>query len=66
MGHDIESGEEIQDAIKDLAGTHVANIIPNHEANCRLGTMHGISNWHEWAWPDEEEEAGYILARSLP
>ena len=28
--------------------------------------MHGISNWHEWAWPDEEEEAGYILARSLP
>ena len=31
MGHDIESGEEIQDAIKDLAGTHVANIIPNRE-----------------------------------
>ncbi|CAG8831418.1 16890_t:CDS:2, partial [Racocetra persica] len=43
IGHDIESGEEIQDAIKDLAGTHVANIIPNRE-----------------------EEAGYILARSLP
>lgn len=31
MGHDIESGEEIQEAIKDLAGTHVANIIPNRE-----------------------------------
>ncbi|CAG8820309.1 1432_t:CDS:2, partial [Racocetra persica] len=31
MGHDIESGEEIQEAIKDLAGTHVANIMPNRE-----------------------------------
>ncbi|CAG8830544.1 21580_t:CDS:2, partial [Gigaspora rosea] len=31
MGHDIESGEEIQEAIKDLAGTHVANIMPNCE-----------------------------------
>ncbi|CAG8761792.1 27443_t:CDS:1, partial [Racocetra persica] len=30
MEHDIESGEEIQDAIKDLAKTHIANIIPNH------------------------------------
>ncbi|CAG8783405.1 21777_t:CDS:2, partial [Gigaspora rosea] len=31
MGHDIESGEEIQEAIKDLAGTHIANIMPNRE-----------------------------------
>ncbi|CAG8500882.1 13465_t:CDS:2 [Racocetra fulgida] len=31
MGHNIESGEEIQEAIKDLAGTHVANIMPNCE-----------------------------------
>ncbi|CAG8797574.1 12452_t:CDS:2, partial [Dentiscutata erythropus] len=29
--HDIELGEEIQEAIKDLAGTHVANIMPNRE-----------------------------------
>ncbi|CAG8491611.1 12151_t:CDS:2 [Cetraspora pellucida] len=65
MGHDIELGEEIQDAIKDLTETHNANIIPNREANCKLGTMHRISNWHEWAWPDEKEEAGYILARLL-
>ncbi|CAG8619951.1 11046_t:CDS:2, partial [Scutellospora calospora] len=66
FGYDIKSGEEIQEAIKDLAGTHVANIIPNREANFKLGTIHRISNWHEWTWPDEEEEAGYILARSLP
>ncbi|CAG8587848.1 9836_t:CDS:2 [Gigaspora rosea] len=66
MGHNIESGEEIQEAIKDLAGTRVANIIPNREANSKLKTIHGISNWHEWNWPDEGEEARYILARSLP
>ncbi|CAG8551366.1 2642_t:CDS:2, partial [Scutellospora calospora] len=65
MGHDIELGKEIQEAIKDLAGTHVANIIPNHETNSKLRTIHRISNWHEWTWPDEREEAGYILARSL-
>ncbi|CAG8772883.1 780_t:CDS:1, partial [Dentiscutata erythropus] len=28
--------------------------------------IHRISNWHEWTWPDEGAEAGYILARSLP
>ncbi|CAG8653922.1 1336_t:CDS:2 [Racocetra fulgida] len=31
MCHNIESGEKIQEAIKDLAGTHVTNIMPNCE-----------------------------------
>ncbi|CAG8761817.1 15160_t:CDS:2, partial [Dentiscutata erythropus] len=31
-----------------------------------LGTIAGIRNWHEWSWPDNETEAGYIYARSLP
>ncbi|CAG8799726.1 5973_t:CDS:1, partial [Dentiscutata erythropus] len=34
--------------------------------NSKLGTIHEIFSWHEWAWPDEEEEVRYILARSLP
>ncbi|CAG8569229.1 15627_t:CDS:2, partial [Dentiscutata erythropus] len=38
MGCDIESGEEIQDAIKDLAGTHIANIIPNCEDQNKSNT----------------------------
>src|ERR1043165_1221792 len=29
LGYDITSGENIEDAIKDLAGTHVAYIQPN-------------------------------------
>ena len=29
LGYDITSGENIEDAIKDLAGTHVAHIQPN-------------------------------------
>lgn len=32
----------------------------------RLGTIVGISNWNEWRWPIEGDEAGYILARALP
>ncbi|CAG8744191.1 24419_t:CDS:1, partial [Gigaspora rosea] len=31
-----------------------------------LETIEGIRNWHEWSWPDNETEAGYIYARSLP
>jgi hypothetical protein len=26
----------------------------------------GISNWNEWAWPVEDEHAGYIKARAIP
>ncbi|CAG8653372.1 2013_t:CDS:1, partial [Racocetra fulgida] len=30
-----------------------------------LETIAGIWNWHEWSWPNNETEAGYIYARSL-
>ena len=26
----------------------------------------GISNWFEWTWPVEGENAGYIKARAIP
>lgn len=32
----------------------------------KFGTIVGISNWNEWKWPIEGNEAGYILARALP
>jgi hypothetical protein len=25
-----------------------------------------ITNWNEWAWPDEEGEQGFIYTRPLP
>jgi hypothetical protein len=29
-------------------------------------TIPGISNWFEWSWPIEGENAGYIKARAIP
>jgi len=29
LGCELESGEDIEKAIKDIAGTHVANLAPN-------------------------------------
>ena len=31
-----------------------------------MGTIQGITNWSEWAWPTEADDAGYIYARALP
>ncbi|CAB5393610.1 unnamed protein product [Rhizophagus irregularis] len=68
LGYDITSGENIEDAIKDLAGTHVAHIQPNHSQDRKstLGTIQGITNWAEWVWPNDTDEAGYIYGRVLP
>ncbi|RHZ85233.1 hypothetical protein Glove_69g36 [Diversispora epigaea] len=70
LGFDITSGENIKDAIKDLVGTYVAHIQPdrsqNQVINKKLGTIQGITNWAEWMWPIEENDAGYIYGRALP
>jgi hypothetical protein len=29
-------------------------------------TIPGVSNWFEWTWPNEGEDAGYIKARAIP
>ncbi|CAB5386059.1 unnamed protein product [Rhizophagus irregularis] len=53
LGYDITSGENIEDVIKDLAGTHVAHIQPNRSQDRKstLGTIQGITNWSEWPNP---------------
>ncbi|RHZ76642.1 hypothetical protein Glove_194g125 [Diversispora epigaea] len=70
LGHDITSGEDIEDAIKGLAGTHVVHIQPDHlqnqNINKKLGTIPGITNWAEWTWPNDENDIGYIYGRALP
>ena len=30
-----------------------------------MGTIQGITNWSEWAWPNEADDAGYIYGRAL-
>ncbi|UZO09716.1 uncharacterized protein OCT59_029931 [Rhizophagus irregularis] len=53
IGHEIEEGEDIENAIKDLSGTHVSHLEPDRDKEKgKLGTINGISNWHEFTWPE--------------
>ncbi|CAG8781160.1 16759_t:CDS:2, partial [Gigaspora rosea] len=55
-------------AYHDIAGTHVAHLEPNRNqrnSNSALETIAGIQHLHEWSWPNDEAEIGYIYARSL-
>ncbi|POG58390.1 hypothetical protein GLOIN_2v1790442 [Rhizophagus irregularis DAOM 181602=DAOM 197198] len=67
LGYDVNGGNDIEFAIKDIAGAHIANLNPNHDNDkAKLGTITGISNLQEWTWPTDEEKVGYIYARALP
>jgi len=32
----------------------------------KIGTIAGIKSLHEWTWPDQGEDAGFVCARILP
>ena len=32
----------------------------------KIGTIAGIKSLHEWTWPNQEEDVGFIYARILP
>ncbi|GES96300.1 hypothetical protein GLOIN_2v1880126 [Rhizophagus clarus] len=68
IGGEIQEGNDITAAIKNIAGTSVAHIEPNRtkESKGKSMTIPGISNWFEWTWPIEGEDAGYIKARAMP
>ncbi|PKB97504.1 hypothetical protein RhiirA5_384621 [Rhizophagus irregularis] len=67
LGYDVNGGNDIEFAIKDIAGAHIANLNPNHDNDkAKLGTITGISNLQEWTWPTDEEKVGYIYACALP
>lgn len=38
----------------------------NKKGKAKSTTIPGISNWFEWTWPIEGENAGYIKARAIP
>jgi len=68
LGFEVEKGEDIQEALKNLKGTSTAHLILNRQQQKerKVRTLPGISNWSEWRWPVEGKYAGYILARALP
>ncbi|CAB4442453.1 unnamed protein product [Rhizophagus irregularis] len=67
LGYDVISGDDIELAVKGIAGVRVSNLNPNRNNDkAKLGTITGISNLQEWTWPTDEEKVGYIHARALP
>ena len=32
----------------------------------KVGTIAGIKSLHEWTWPDQGEDAGFVCAKILP
>ncbi|CAB4416349.1 unnamed protein product [Rhizophagus irregularis] len=68
LGYNVEGGDDIESAVKDIAGVRVAYLTPNrnNDKATKLGTITGISNLQEWTWPTDEEKIGYIHARALP
>ncbi|CAJ0841457.1 4742_t:CDS:2, partial [Entrophospora sp. SA101] len=63
----IQEGNDITFAIENIAGTSVAHIEPNCvKGKEKSTTIPGISNWFEWSWPIEGDNAGYIQACALP
>ncbi|UZO02225.1 uncharacterized protein OCT59_020715 [Rhizophagus irregularis] len=67
LGYDVISGDDIELAVKGIAGVQVSNLNPNRDNDkAKLDTITGISNLQEWTWPTDEEKVGYIHARALP
>ncbi|CAB4410646.1 unnamed protein product [Rhizophagus irregularis] len=67
LGCTIESGDDIEAAIYDIAGTKVANLLPNrNQGKEKIGTIAGIKSLHEWTWLAQGEDTGFVCARILP
>ncbi|GES86464.1 hypothetical protein GLOIN_2v1767687 [Rhizophagus clarus] len=66
LGFDIQTGKDIENAIKNIRGTSVAQLVPNRDRGSGSNTLPGNSNWFEWQWPTSGDYAGCILARFIP
>ncbi|GES75262.1 hypothetical protein GLOIN_2v1834394 [Rhizophagus clarus] len=67
LGGTIESGDDIEIAIHDIAGTKIANLLPNrNQGKEKVGTIAGIKSLHEWTWLVQGENTSFICARILP
>ncbi|CAB4386292.1 unnamed protein product [Rhizophagus irregularis] len=66
LGFDIQTGKDIENAIQDIRGTSVAQLVPNRDRGSGSNTLPGNSNWFEWQWPTSGDFEGCILARSIP
>ncbi|POG77624.1 hypothetical protein GLOIN_2v1767686 [Rhizophagus irregularis DAOM 181602=DAOM 197198] len=66
LGFDIQTGKDIENAIQDIWGTSVAQLVPNRDRGSGSNTLPGNSNWFEWQWPTSGDFEGCIFALSIP
>lgn len=64
----MNRGSDIEDAVKDVRATSIANLNPNRMEHVNVKTLSGVSNWFNWRWPKDGDGnlAGYIQAQELP
>ncbi|CAG8737526.1 9503_t:CDS:1, partial [Racocetra fulgida] len=66
LGFDVTVGQDIENAIKGIKGTSVANLNPIRDRGNGNNTLPGNSNWFEWQWPTTGEFSGCIRAQDIP
>ncbi|RHZ68667.1 hypothetical protein Glove_294g61 [Diversispora epigaea] len=66
LGFDIQTGQDIENAIKGIRGTSVAHLQPNCDRGTGNNILLGNSNWFEWQWQTTGDLDGCILARAVP
>ncbi|GES74920.1 hypothetical protein GLOIN_2v1535567 [Rhizophagus clarus] len=65
VGYNLDNGEKIEDAIKNLGGTSVAHLEPKRN-HVPVKTISGITKLSYFEWPIEGPFIGYIQAQTLP
>ncbi|CAB4386899.1 unnamed protein product [Rhizophagus irregularis] len=65
LRHNISEGQDIEEAIKGIKGTVVANINPDQKQKGKKPVMAGISNWFEFQWPVNGEFSGFVRGHAL-
>ncbi|CAG8807693.1 14703_t:CDS:1, partial [Racocetra persica] len=63
---DVTVEQDIENAIKRIKGTSVANLNPIRDRGSGNNILPGNSNWFEWQWPTTGEFSGCIKARDIP
>ncbi|CAB4435478.1 unnamed protein product [Rhizophagus irregularis] len=63
--YNLDNGEKIEDAIKNLGGTSVAHLEPKRN-HVPVKTISGITKLSYFEWPNEGSFIGYIQAQTLP
>ncbi|CAG8581026.1 9213_t:CDS:1 [Scutellospora calospora] len=66
LGFDVTVEQDIENVIKGIKGTSVANLNSIQDRGSGNNTLPGNSNWFKWQWPITGEFSRCIKARDIP